>query len=276
MKKSIIISMIILMIIALLGGVVNASSAGISASSSKVTIGDTVKVTVSFGDKVSAAQFTLNYDSSIYEYVSKSQGGSFSASTKKFAYANSDGEADLASVTFTFKAKVANSTNFSINALKISTAAQDKFTPSISKGSVTVTAEKKEEPTPTPDPTPTPMPDPTPQPTPAPKPNTNTNTTKNTVNNNTTKNTINTVNNTVNNVVKNEVATNEIIDNTVDANEINTNEIEDQNQIISTEADTETKGSMLDYLTYIIIGVLAIVIIVVIIIIIKRRNELVK
>ena len=63
MKKFLSISIIMILIIGMLGGVVNAASASISASSKTTQAKDTVTVTVSFGQKVRAAQFTLNYDS---------------------------------------------------------------------------------------------------------------------------------------------------------------------------------------------------------------------
>ena len=139
MKKSISIAIIMLLIVGILGGCVNAASS-ISTSTKSVKEGENVKITVSFGEKVSAAQFTLNFDSNKFEYVSKTSGGSFSGTTKKFAYTSEDGvTADLSSVTFTFKAKAEGSANFSISGLKISTATQTKVTPSISSSSVNVT-----------------------------------------------------------------------------------------------------------------------------------------
>lgn len=146
MRKLISSIIIIFMIIGMFGGVVNAASASVSASSKTVEIGSTVKVTVSFGQKVSAAQFTLNFDTSKLEYVSKSGGGLFSAATKRYGYNSEDGvTADLASVTFTFKAKVEGSANVSVSGLKISNETQTGISASMANSSVAVTVKKKEE-----------------------------------------------------------------------------------------------------------------------------------
>ena len=146
MKKIISSIIIIFMLIVSLGGVVNAASASVSASSKSVEVGSTVKVTVSFGQKVSAAQFTLNFDTSKLEYVSKSSGGLFSAATKRYGYNSEDGvTADLASVTFTFKAKAEGTANVSVGGLKISNETQTGISASMANSSVAVTVKKKEE-----------------------------------------------------------------------------------------------------------------------------------
>lgn len=145
MKKSLVITIIMVFIIGMFGGVVNAASASVSASSKTIEIGKTVKVTVSFGQKVSAAQFTLNYDSGKLEYVSKSGGGLFSASTKRYGYNSEDGvTADLSSVTFTFKTKATGSANVSVSGLKISTQTQTGISASMGNSSVGLTIKEKE------------------------------------------------------------------------------------------------------------------------------------
>lgn len=145
MKKSLAISIIMILIIGLLGGTVNAASASVSASSKSVTVGNTVTVTVSFGQKVSAAQFVLNFDSSSLEYVSKIGKGLFSASTKKYGYNSEDGiTADLSSVAFTFKAKTTGTTTVSVSGLKISTETQTGISASIGNSSVTITINEKQ------------------------------------------------------------------------------------------------------------------------------------
>lgn len=287
MKKSIILSIIIVFILGIMGGTVNAASAGISASTTSVTVGQNIAITVNFGEKTSASQFTLNYDSSKFTYVSKTSSGSFSTTTKRFAYANMDGEADLGSVTFTFTAKEAGSVNFSISGLKISTASQDAFAPTVSKSSVTVTAKAKEEPKPEPKPDPTPTPDPKPEPKPDPTPtpdpggntnkpsgntstggNTNTNTSKN----NTVNNTNTTKNEVVNNTTSNQTPTDE---NSIDSNVIDNtvgNEIESGDNTIASTDDVKTNNTI-NYIIYGVIAVLAIAIIVTIIVIIRKRQQ---
>jgi len=90
MKKSIVISIIMFCIIGIFCGDVKAATASLRASTSQVNVGENVSITVSFGDNVSFAQFTLNYDTSKFDYISSSAGG-FGASTKKFAYMNTLG-----------------------------------------------------------------------------------------------------------------------------------------------------------------------------------------
>ena len=56
MKKSLIMTIIIFLLVGVLGGVVNAASASARPSASSVEIGNNVTVTISFGQKVSAAK----------------------------------------------------------------------------------------------------------------------------------------------------------------------------------------------------------------------------
>lgn len=145
MKKSVVVMVIMVLVIGIFGGVVNAASASVSASSKTIEIGNTVKITVFFGQKVSAAQFTLNFDTSKLEYVSKSGGGLFSASTKRYGYNSEDGvTADLASVTFTFKTKAAGTAKVSVSGLKISTETQTGISASMENSSVSLTIKEKE------------------------------------------------------------------------------------------------------------------------------------
>ncbi len=144
MKKSLTITMIMILIIALLGGVVNAASANIKTSSSSVNKGDTVTITVSFGQKVSAVQFSLNFDSSKLEYVSKSGGGSFSPDTKRYGYYSEDAVVeDLSSVSFKFKAKATGNTSVSVSGLKISAGSETGVLASMGKSSVSINIKEK-------------------------------------------------------------------------------------------------------------------------------------
>ena len=79
-------------------------------------------VTISFGQKVRAAQFTLNYDSSSLEYVSYSCGGSGKSNFigNKFGYQGAD-KADISSVKVTFKAKGTATKAVTASNLKIAT-----------------------------------------------------------------------------------------------------------------------------------------------------------
>ena len=62
MKKSLTITIIMIFIIGIFGGIVNAASAGINANQKTVEVGNNVSVTISFSQKVSKAQFNINYD----------------------------------------------------------------------------------------------------------------------------------------------------------------------------------------------------------------------
>lgn len=140
MKKSLGISIIMILIMGIFTVTSNAASASIYASSKSVDEGSAVSVTVSFGQNVSAAQFKLNYDSSRLQYVSKSTGVFDDVNTKRFSYISTDAlEADLPSVTFTFNAKKGGNTTVSVSDLKISTGTQDGISVPMANSSVTIT-----------------------------------------------------------------------------------------------------------------------------------------
>lgn len=146
MKKFLSISIIMILIIGMLAGGVNAASASISASSKNVSKGDTVTVTVSFGDRAKTARFVLNYDTSKLEYLSYSCGGSgnkgFNAGT--FAYYGAVSP-DISSVSFTFKAKATGTANVSFSSLKISTATQNNITAGVGNSSTSITIKEKQQ-----------------------------------------------------------------------------------------------------------------------------------
>lgn len=111
--KNLAIVLMLFMIIFLCGNV-NAAGGSMKAGKSKVTVGQTVSVTVSFGGKVNSAQFKLSYDSSKFDYVSCSE-GKYNQGTNRYTYLGMDTEPDLASVTFTFKSKQTGSGKFSLS-----------------------------------------------------------------------------------------------------------------------------------------------------------------
>lgn len=115
MKKIKNLTMVlILFIIVFLCGNVNAAGGSMKASKSKITVGQTVSITVSFGSKVNSAQFKLDYDTSKFDYVSCSE-KTYNKDTKRYTYLGMDTEPDLSSVTFTFKAKQTGSGTFSLS-----------------------------------------------------------------------------------------------------------------------------------------------------------------
>jgi hypothetical protein len=100
--------------------------------------GKTVSVTVSFGEKVQAVQFALNFDTSKFDYLSCSAGRYDSNGTRYFVF-NDEGDINsLASVTFTFKAKELGSGTFNISGLVTSNSANR-----ITTSSATVTVQKQ-------------------------------------------------------------------------------------------------------------------------------------
>lgn len=137
MKKIIATIIISFLIIGIFIGNVNAATTSIGASFNKTE--QTVSVTVSFSEKVSAAQFTLNYDSNKVTYLSNSAGGQFGESTKRFAYANAT--PNLGSVTFKFKSKTTGNCSFSISGLAVRTA-NGKISPTLSNSSISVNMQK--------------------------------------------------------------------------------------------------------------------------------------
>ena len=139
MKKALTILFTIVLIIGILAGNVNASSANISTSSKTVYVGSTVKITISFGEKVKMAEFDLSYDKSKFEFISSSKG----AFCEKFSFVDSAAKADTTSVTLTFKAKAKGSTNFKVSNLKLATETQRIANQPIGNGSVAVTINEK-------------------------------------------------------------------------------------------------------------------------------------
>lgn len=138
MKKTISIILIILLTVIALCGHVNAGIVRIETSNSDVTNGQTVSVTVSFGEKVSAAQFTLSYDTSKFEYISCSD-GKFGTKTNTFVYLNLEDERDLESVVLTFKSKNVGTGTFSVSDVILSTE-----NVSMSNESVSITIKEAE------------------------------------------------------------------------------------------------------------------------------------
>lgn len=139
MKKAITILFTIVFMIGILAGNVNASSANISTSAKTVNVGSTVKITISFGEKVKMAEFDLNYDKSKFEFISSSKG----AFGEKFSFVDSAAKADTKSVILTFKAKAKGSTSFKISNLKLATETQRINNQPIGNGSVSVTVNQK-------------------------------------------------------------------------------------------------------------------------------------
>lgn len=149
MKKSISIAIIMLLIVGILGGCVNAASVNINvkASTNSINIGDIVKVTVSFSSPVSTASFSLNYDNSKLQYESDTIGGTNTGSSVKVDYIDIINLKAISSATFTFKAKAEGTATCKVSGVVASDAEANELSASI-KSSATITIvdnTKKEE-----------------------------------------------------------------------------------------------------------------------------------
>ncbi len=113
-KLAISIFSVIILITLIFGTKVYASSLSLSTSKSEVTVGDTVTVTVSFGQKVTSADVTLTFDSSKFTYSSVSAGtpnNSGSSITVSY-YDSTGGSSPISSMTFTFTSKATGTGTF--------------------------------------------------------------------------------------------------------------------------------------------------------------------
>lgn len=97
-------------------------------------------MTVSFSEKVSAAQFKLSFDTSKFENPTVSA-GTYNPSTNTYVYLNYQDIADLGSVTFSFKAKAVGTGSFHISGIVLSSN-----TATLGTSSTSVTVEKAKAP----------------------------------------------------------------------------------------------------------------------------------
>lgn len=117
LKKVLIGLVMSFLMIIILSGKTDAASVSIKATPTQVENGKNVTVTVSFAERVRAAQFKLNYDTNKFNLISRSAGtlganGIFLFADQSYDKDNPD---TIASVTFTFTAKATGSANFSIS-----------------------------------------------------------------------------------------------------------------------------------------------------------------
>lgn len=274
MKKSIIVSLILFLIMTTFMGYVNAASATVNVvvNNANPTVGSTITVTVSFSQPVGTANLNLNYNSSVVQYIgSNAWKATNKGSSIKLEYIDTDFEnKTITSMTATFKVITTGTVNFTVSNVVISDAKGSELTASIS-GSAVVNA-KQDTPA---DTNQTPSLDNNnsngnantkPSTNQTTKPNTNTNSNSNTNTNTTTQKP--TVDNTE---VSNSAP--EIVPNENDNNEINNTTNVEQNREIQNNIDSENKDNSTNYMTYIIIGIIAIAIIIVIIVICKIKNN---
>ena len=132
-KNTIAILLVMFLSIIFLSSSVNAASTSIGTSATKVNVGNSVSITVSFGESVSAAQFVLNYDSNRFRFVSCSK-GEFSGNT--YAYLSTLDAQDLSSVTFKFTALTTGTGTFNLSGLVLPNKSN-----TVSRSSVNVTVQ---------------------------------------------------------------------------------------------------------------------------------------
>ena len=88
----------------------------------KLLCGDTISVTVSFGQKVASADVTVSFDNSKFSYSSISVGNANNiGSSVKVSYFDSTGGSNaISSITFKFKSKATGSASFSAKCVWVS------------------------------------------------------------------------------------------------------------------------------------------------------------
>ena len=292
MKKSIVISVIMFLIIIIFMGNVSAASATFSLRADNVNpeIGNTITITISFSQPVGTASLNLNYNKNILQYVGSN---AWKASDKggaiKLDYIDANFEnKTITSMTVTFKTIAEGVANFTTSNIVISNANGDELQANIS-GNVTANIKKPAEPevpvnpeNPNPNPNPNPTPNPTPTPSPNPGTNNNTNKKPNTSNNSNTNKNTNTNTSTDTNstpIIDTNISDENVINNSINDNsssEGNYNQTEDESNILQNEeienvqdGDNQNKPN---YIILAIILIIAAAIIIVGIVIYRIRN----
>ena len=123
MKKSIVISVIMFLIIIIFMGNVSAASATVSLRADNVNpeIGNTITITISFSQPVGTASLNLNYNKNILQYVGSN---AWKASDKggaiKLDYIDANFEnKTITSMTVTFKTIAEGVANFTTSNIVI-------------------------------------------------------------------------------------------------------------------------------------------------------------
>lgn len=280
MKKSIIISVIMFLIMGIFMASVNAASATVrvGASNSNPDIGNSIIITISFSQPVGTASLNLNYNNSVVQYTGSNawkatdRGGSVKLDYIDASFENKT----ITSMTVTFKTIAEGTGNFSVSNVVISNANGDELSANISSNA-TINVKKQEEPPVNPPINPS-----TPDTNQKPNSSTSSNTNKNpntnkkpSTNTNKDSNTNTNTNTNTSSIVDTNTNEQNIIDNSISntiSDKENNNQTYDEPQ---TEQNEEVKNeeNKPNYMVYVIIAIIAIAIIIVIIIIIYRvRN----
>lgn len=136
MKKIISIVMIMFLLIGVMASNVSAATnctVSVGANKTSIKKGDTVTITVNFSNPVGGASpVILNYNSSVLEYTGSNVIASNAGNSIKLSYIDRDFTNNtIRSMTVTFKAKAAGTSNCSISSAKISNEKGKKYTVSI-------------------------------------------------------------------------------------------------------------------------------------------------
>lgn len=145
MNKFMIILIVLLGTLILGMGTVKAAVS--LGGNTSVKQGDTVRITVYYGETVKTAQFIFQYDATKLTYVSV-VGGSYNPATGRFSATSEEKIDTLSSATFTFTAKETGSAVFNIASVKFLSVDKGKFDPVVSNTSISTTINPKTTPKP--------------------------------------------------------------------------------------------------------------------------------
>lgn len=265
MKKSIVISVIMFLIISIFTGSVSAASAtvNVGVSNANPSIGNIVTVTISFSQPVGTASLNLSYNNSVVQYTGSSAWKASDTGTSvKLDYIDANFEnKTITTMTVTFKVISAGSANFTASNVVISNANGEELTVNVSGGATINVVQNTDN-----------QPKPNPDPNPVQKPSTPTNPSKKpTTNNNTNNNNTNTI------TTQTPEANITNIDNTISeitSNDNHNNQVNDISNAEQNEIKSDNNENKPNYTLYLIIGIIALAIIVIIIVIIcKIKNN---
>lgn len=149
MRKTLNKFMIILIVLlgTLILGMGTVKGAVSLGGNTSVKQGDTVRITVYYGETVKTAQFIFQYDATKLTYVSV-VGGSYNPATGRFSATSEEKIDTLSSATFTFTAKETGSAVFNIASVKFLSVDKGKFDPVVSNTSISTTINPKTTPKP--------------------------------------------------------------------------------------------------------------------------------
>lgn len=266
MKKSIVISVIMFLIMSIFTGSVNAASAtvNIGVDNSTPEVGNTITITIAFSQPVGTASLNLNYNNSIVKYTGSSAWKATDRGTSvKLDYIDTDFEnKTITSMTVTFEVVAVGTANFTASNVVISNVSGEELTANAS-GEATISVKQPNTSSTT---------------NPGSNQNTNSNTNgKPNTNNKPSSNTnTNTNTNTMNSITtQTPEGNNTNIENTIsEVGSNDNNQINDISNAEQNEIKSENEDNKPDYMVYLMIGIIVLAIIILIIVIIcKIKNN---